>query len=232
MHGARAQADASDRPQTTGLTLHNAVGYDLFTRLLGMGPRGRNSRLVVELAQVKSGHAVLDVACGTGNLTLAAAAAAGPSGRAHGIDASPEMIAQARRKAGRLEKARHAGIRVAFDVGLAEELPFPDETFDLAISRLAFHHLPDDLKARAFAEMLRVLKPGGRVLIADFTPSRNPLVRHVHGAIFPPLMTEYDIRQLEPLLAGAGFVDVGSGPTRSSILGIVRGRKPAATASS
>jgi demethylmenaquinone methyltransferase/2-methoxy-6-polyprenyl-1,4-benzoquinol methylase/phosphoethanolamine N-methyltransferase len=84
-------------------------------------------------------------------------------GKVYGIDAAPEMIDLARKKAAR------AGIPVKFEVRLAEELGFADSTFDVVLSRLAFHHLPDDLKRRALLEILRALKPGGMLLIADYT---------------------------------------------------------------
>src|SRR3989304_2746812 len=87
-----------ERPSTPGRTIHQASEYDLLTRLLGLGVNSRNSRMVVELANVKPGDSVLDVACGTGNLTLTAQGYAEPGGRVTGLDAAPEMIAVAKKK--------------------------------------------------------------------------------------------------------------------------------------
>ena len=116
---------------------------------------------------------------------------------------------------------------MVFDVGLAEKLAFPDATFDVVISRLAIHHLPEDLKHQAFSEILRVLKPGGNLLIADFNPPANPVLAHIASALVGAHMMQIDIRTLLPLLTAAGFVEVTSGPTRSPFLAFAGGKKPA-----
>jgi ubiquinone/menaquinone biosynthesis C-methylase UbiE len=207
-------------PETAGTTIHWASQYDLFTSMLGLGANGGNSRMVIELANVKPGDSVLDVGCGTGSLTLTAKSYAGANGKVHGIDAAPEMIDLARTKASR------SGLEVVFDVGLIEQLAFTDATFDVVISRLAIHHLPDDLKRRGFAEILRVLKPGGNLLIADFKPPSNPVLNHITSALVGGHMLQTDVWSLPPMLARAGFVEITSGPTRSAFLAFVSGKKP------
>ena len=92
MHRMHNEPRIKGGPQTAGATLHWASQYDLFTGLMGMGVDRSNSRMVIELAKIKPGDKVLDVACGTGNLTLTAQSYAGPAGKVHGIDAAPEMI--------------------------------------------------------------------------------------------------------------------------------------------
>jgi demethylmenaquinone methyltransferase/2-methoxy-6-polyprenyl-1,4-benzoquinol methylase/phosphoethanolamine N-methyltransferase len=124
------------------------------------------------------------------------------------------------------KKASRLGLEVVFEVGLIEELAFPDETFDVVISRLAVHHLPDDLKRRGFSEILRVLKPGGHVLIADFKPPTNPVLNHLASALVGSHMMQTNVWSLLAMLAEAGFVEVTSGPTRSSFLAFVGGKKP------
>jgi len=207
-------------PQTTGTTIHWASHYDIVSGLLGLGSNGANSRMVIELAKVEPGARVLDVGCGTGSLTLTAQSYAGPSGKVYGIDAAPEMIEAAKKKASR------SGSEVVFDVGLIEKLAFPDATFDVVISRLAMHHLPDDLKRRGLTEILRVLKPGGNLLIADFKPPINPILNHITSALVGSHMMQTDIWSLPPMLAGAGFAEITSGPTRSAFLAFVGGKKP------
>ncbi len=115
------------------------------------GPWGT---VVANAAGISPGEAVLDVACGTGALTLAAAAIVGPDGRVTGLDANPEMLAVARRKTGDID----------WREGVAENLPFDDASFDAVISQFGFMFFDD--RPRALSEMMRVLKPGGRLAVA------------------------------------------------------------------
>jgi ubiquinone/menaquinone biosynthesis C-methylase UbiE len=220
MHRMHNQPRIENALQTTGATIHWASHYDRVTGLLGLGTDGRNSRMVIELAGIQPGDHVLDVACGTGSLTLTAVRSAGPTGKVYGIDAAPEMIDVAKKKAARAMSG------VEFAVGLAEKLDFANETFDIVISRLAIHHLPDDLKRAAFKEILRVLKPGGKLLIADFSPPTNPVLNHITSALVGSHMMQTDIWVLPSFLEKAGFVQIESGPTRSKFLAFVSGRKP------
>ncbi len=152
MHQRHSTSKTSSGPETTGKTLHRVGHYDLFSGLFGLGLNSPNSRMIVELAKIKLGDRVLDVGCGTGNLTLTAKRYAGASGAVYGIDASPEMIDVA------CKKTRRSGGEVIFEVGLIEKIPYPEASFDVVLSCLMVHHLPDDLKRRGFAEVLRVLE--------------------------------------------------------------------------
>lgn len=105
-------------------------------------------------AGVQKGDRVLDVACGTGAATLAAAEIAGSSGSVVGLDANPEMLAVARRKPARIE----------WREGKAEKLPFPDNNFDAVVSQFGFMFFED--RSKALTEMMRVLKPKGRLAVA------------------------------------------------------------------
>jgi ubiquinone/menaquinone biosynthesis C-methylase UbiE len=175
---------------------------------------------VIELAKIKAGDTVLDVGCGTGNLTMTAKSVMGKSGKVYGIDAAPEMIELARKK------ARQEGFDVSFEIGLVEKIPFPDASFDVVINRLMIHHLPDDLKHQAFAEILRILKPGGNLLVADFSPPTNPFVNHIASALVGPQMMQTNITAIIPMLTTAGFENISSGPTRSAFLAFVSAKKP------
>ncbi len=222
MHKTSSNLQTVETSQTTGNVLHQASGYDRHSNLMGMGVSGSNSRMIVEMAKIKAGDRVLDVGCGSGNLTLAASKSAGHSGSVYGIDPSPEMIAVAR------QKAQGSGLKAAFDVGLIEQLAFPDAAFEVVICRLMLHHLPDDLKRRGFAEILRVLKPGGLFFAVDFKPPTNPILAHLALVLVghKMMMASGKIGDIPPMLAETGFVEVASGPTRSALMAFVSGRKP------
>lgn len=221
MHSMHKDSKIRNGPETSGATLHRASRYDLHTSLMGLGVNGRNSRMVVEMAKIKPGDKVLDVGCGTGSLTLTAGNCAGVSGSACGIDASPEMIDVARKKTNR------SGCKTFFEVGLIEKIAYADATFDVVISRLVIHHLPDDLKRRGFTEIYRVLKPGGHFFLADFKPPANLFLIHVASAVFGHrMMMQSNVEAIPPMLRETGFVEVISGPTRSAFLAFVSGKKP------
>jgi SAM-dependent methyltransferase len=74
--------------------------------------------------------------------------------------------------------------------------------------------------------MFRVLKPGGRLLIADFKPPANPFLRHITSALIGSHMMQSDVWSIPPLAAAAGFAEVASGNTRSAFLAFVSGKKP------
>jgi len=105
-------------------------------------------------AGLREGDRVLDVACGTGALTLAAADIVGPAGSVVGVDANPQMLAVARRKP----------VQIEWLEGMAEALPLRDNDFDAVVSQFGFMFFDD--KPQALREMVRVLKPGGRLAVA------------------------------------------------------------------
>jgi arsenite methyltransferase len=112
------------------------------------------------LGPIHPGEAILDIGCGTGVDSLIAARMVGQSGSVKGIDLVPEMLNRAK------ENFRLVGAdNVEFTEGSAEELPFPDASFDVVISNGAFNLVVD--KVKALSEAFRVLKPGGRFMIAD-----------------------------------------------------------------
>jgi ubiquinone/menaquinone biosynthesis C-methylase UbiE len=125
------------------------------------------------------------------------------------------------------QNAKRTGIEVMFDIGLIERLPFEDSTFDVVISRLVMHHLPDGLKQQALSEIFRVLKPAGTIFLADFQMPTNPvLARLVSLLIGHPAMVQSSMSSLVPMLTQAGFAHSASGRTRSLFLGFARGKKP------
>lgn len=211
MHG---HASAHGTPETTGSVLHWARFYDLVAFLLTFGREARMRRDTVERAGVAPGQSVLDVGCGTGSLTLAAKAAAG-SGDVHGIDPAPEMIEVARKKAARKR------VDIDFQLGVIERLPFPDATFDVVLSSLMLHHLPDDLKRTGLAEVARILKPGGRFFAVDMAPGSHGVGRNIARHFFH--RGDADLSSMAPLLSDAGFCDVTTGSMSVRFLGWISG---------
>jgi ubiquinone/menaquinone biosynthesis C-methylase UbiE len=178
------------RHGSPGATLHSPRFYDLLAAVYCLGREVRMRERTLDVAGVTTGEHVLDVCCGTGTLALAAQRRVGASGAVRGIDASPEMVARA------LSKAARTGLPVAFEVAAAQSLPFADRTFDVVLCSLALHHLDDDVRARAIAEMQRVLKPGGRVVAVEFGSPRG-----IHLLLHPRALIH--ARKVSQVLDGA-----------------------------
>jgi ubiquinone/menaquinone biosynthesis C-methylase UbiE len=204
--------------KTTGQVLHGARIYDLFNKVISFGRDEAVRTKLIELAAPAPGEKVLDVGSGTGTLALAIAARVGAA-EVHGIDASPEMIAFARKK------AANVGSSIDFQVGLIEAIPFADATFDLVTNSLMLHHLPDDLKRSGLAEIHRVLEPGGRFVAMDFAAQSHSPLGHLLS-IFGHSRGERTVDKLLPLLRDTGFDVVEAIPTRHKNFAFIRARKP------
>lgn len=112
------------------------------------------------LGPIQKGETILDIGSGCGIDTMVAAAMAGPTGRAVGIDVTSEMLERARQNLAGTDFRN-----VTFEKASGESLPFPDESFDVVLSNGVFNLIPD--KPRALEEVFRVLRPGGRLMMAD-----------------------------------------------------------------
>src|SRR4051794_33743129 len=127
-------------------------------------------RRLLEHARIKDGESVLDLACGTGTLAIEIKKDH-PKAKVAGIDGDRAILARAR------AKAREAGVKIDFQRGLSSELPYEARSFDAVVCTLFFHHLTDEAKADTAEEIKRVLRLGGRVLIADWGRPQDPLMR-------------------------------------------------------
>jgi ubiquinone/menaquinone biosynthesis C-methylase UbiE len=131
---------------------------------------GAFKRRVLELAALRDGEDVLDLACGTGTLAIQAKRAT-PRARVTGVDGDAAVLERAR------EKARAGGVEVGFHKSLSTQLRYADGSFDCVLSTLFFHHLSDDAKRRTGSEIRRVLRPGGRLVAADWGRAQDPFMR-------------------------------------------------------
>ena len=217
LHHQHAHALENLAPATSGRLIRWADHYDLFVNIFTGGRRAKLRKITVDLAEIQAGATVLEVGCGTGDVALAAKARAGAQGAVYGIDPSPEMIAVAR------AKALRQGAAVDFQIGLIEALAFQDGSVDVVLSSLMMHHLPDDLKRRGLAEIARVLKPGGRLLIVDIKRPDSRLSQAMN-TLFLHSGLSTGVQDLSPMLQAAGFSDIETGETGFRMLGFVRCR--------
>jgi ubiquinone/menaquinone biosynthesis C-methylase UbiE len=198
--------------------IHWAWLYDLTTGLLGR--RGHRLRAsIADRLTLRPGDRVLDVGSGTGRLAVVLAQRVGPTGSVTGIDPSKEMGARA------TAKARRAEVSAEFQVAFAQQLPFSDASFDAVTCTLALHHVAELERPTAVAEMYRVLRPGGTLLIGEFrAPSRRrrwPRLHHFRAG--------NTIEQARELTASAGFTDITYADTNLSWLGTITAVKPVTT---
>jgi len=160
--------------------------YDLMNTAMTAGMHHRWRERAADLAELEPGDRAVDVCCGTGDLAFEVARRVGPAGSVVGCDFSQPMLELARRKA----EERGAG-QVRFEWADATELPYPDRTFDAATVGFGARNLAD--LERGVDQLLRVLKPGGRLVILEITQPRRP-----------PLSTFYSLwfDRIVPLLGG------------------------------
>ena len=154
--------DPPQPPSTRGIVLERAAAvYDLLLPVVTLWQTAKLNRQTAAFLSPQPADRVLDIGCATGGMTLAVAELLDDrrGGLSVGLDASPRMIARARKKAGQLP--------CRFDIGLAEKLPYGDRVFDKAVSTFFFHHLNIQDKLAALREVHRVLNKGGLFVLVD-----------------------------------------------------------------
>ncbi len=187
--------------------------YDSYMRKITFGREHTLRETTVNLAQVKPGECILEVGCGTGTLTLAAKRQAGPSGKAFGIDVIPGMIELSQRK------AAQANEDVTFQLGSIDDIPFSANQFDVVMCSFMIFHMSEMVRRKGIAEIYRVLKPKGRLLVLDLALPTQPLPRAIAQMLLGGML-QHDLRELVPLMEASGFSDVEIAPVKFRILGL------------
>src|ERR1039457_3363949 len=164
-----------------------APRYDFLNRMLSFGIDRRWRKKAVRLLKYRDGARILDVATGTGDVALEIARTTPPSVKITGADFCKEMVELGRIKA---VQSPYAG-RIDFKVAPCEDLPFPNETFDSITIAFGIRNVVD--RKLGLAEMWRVLRPGGRMIILEFSTPRSQLFRQIYYFYF---------RRLLPMIGG------------------------------
>jgi demethylmenaquinone methyltransferase / 2-methoxy-6-polyprenyl-1,4-benzoquinol methylase len=164
MASPQARTGTLEEGQVRAMFDRIARVYDLMNSVMTAGLHHRWRERAADLAAVGPGGRALDVACGTGDLAIELARRVGPTGTVVGSDFSEAM----------LERARQKSSAVTWEWANALELPYPDDGFDAATVGFGARNFSD--LDRGLAEMARVVRPGGRVVILEITtPQRPPL---------------------------------------------------------
>ena len=180
-------------------------------------------RDLIAQARLEAGHRVLDLGCGTATLTILAKQLH-PGTIIVGLDGDPRIL-----EIGRAKVAK-AGVDITLDHGMAFQLPYPDQSFDRVLSSLVLHHLTTENKQRTAREILRVLRLGGELHVADFGKPRT-----VWSRLISPLMYRLEEAadnvqgRLPEIFRQAGFEQVEETAWYATIFGalsLYRARKP------
>ncbi len=219
-----------------------AQKYDIMNDFLSGGVHRLWKRFTIEVSGVRSGNVVLDIAGGTGDLTAKFSKLVGEKGKVVLADINNSMLRVGR---DRLTDRGIAG-NVEYVQANAECLPFPDNSFDVVTIAFGLRNVTD--KDAALRSMLRVLKPGGRLLILEFSKTSNPLLSKIYDTysfnvlpIIGKLVTgdadsyrylaesirmHPDQETLEAMLKDAGFVRTSFHNMTGGIVALHRGIKP------
>ena len=222
---------------------HSVAGkYDLMNDLMSGGVHRLWKRMTIEMSGVRRGNSVLDIAGGTGDLTAKFSRIVGPEGTVVLADINDSML-----KVGRDRLMDHGMVNnIKFSQADAQYLPFPDNTFDVITIAFGLRNVTD--KDLALHSMLRVLKPGGRLLVLEFSKPDNPLLSKVYdtysfsilpklGKLFASDADSYqylaesirmhpDQQTLQDMMDSAGFENTDFHNMTGGIVALHRGVKP------
>ncbi|MFK7789589.1 MAG: bifunctional demethylmenaquinone methyltransferase/2-methoxy-6-polyprenyl-1,4-benzoquinol methylase UbiE [Phycisphaeraceae bacterium] len=216
-----------------------APSYDLNNRVHSMWRDQAWRRAAVKMATLQAGDDVVDVACGTGDLSMAFADAAGSESRVTGIDFTHEMLVIAGQK-------NNTSSPIAYMQGDAMSLPLPDACCDVVSIAFGIRNVAEP--AKAMAEFYRILRPGGRLIVLEFSLPKNPLLLGGYNIYFKHIMprtatliagdksgaykylpksvnTFIDREGMQTLMTDAGFVDLKLKPMTFGIAVCYRGVK-------
>ena len=184
-----------------------ALGLDALTPLYDpvlnwVFQEARFKQQLVKQANIQPGQRVLDLGCGTGTLTLLIKQAY-PDAEVIGLDGDLTVLAMAR------AKTEKAGVTLAFNAGMAFQLPYPDHAFDRVLTSLVLHHLTTENKQRTLQEVYRVLQPGGTLYVLDFGRPHNRLAYLISLILRNFEEVADNIQGLLPSMFGrAGFTSI------------------------
>jgi demethylmenaquinone methyltransferase/2-methoxy-6-polyprenyl-1,4-benzoquinol methylase len=174
-HFGFQEVDSSDKADKVAEVFHSVASkYDVMNDFMSMGVHRLWKKYTIETSGVRPGHRVLDLAGGTGDLAKAFSKKVGPRGQVVLSDINASMLAEGR------SRMIDAGVsnNMEFVQANAQTLPFPDNHFNLVTIAFGLRNVTD--KDAALRSILRVLKPGGRLLVLEFSRPTNPVIRKVY----------------------------------------------------
>ncbi|RXT13568.1 bifunctional demethylmenaquinone methyltransferase/2-methoxy-6-polyprenyl-1,4-benzoquinol methylase UbiE [Ammoniphilus sp. CFH 90114] len=234
---------SKDKKESYVRDLFNTIstGYDRTNRMMSMGQDERWRRMVVARSEASKGDHILDVCCGTAKLSMQLATSVGPEGRVTGLDFSENMIEVGKQN---ILSHPHKDI-ITLIQGNAMSLPFEDNQFDAVTVAWGLRNVPDI--EVAISEMVRVLKPGGKLVSLDMSKPNAPVFKQVYWLYFEkivPVMGQFgagkanayhyfyesakefpDARKLTSLFAKKGLQETKFKDLMGGTLAIVEGRK-------
>lgn len=187
--------------------------YDLYMKRITLGREDALRKMTVNLAQVKQGDCVLEVGCATGTLSLAAKRQAGPTGKVFGIDIIPGMIEVSRKKAAESKSD------VLFQSGSIDNIPFPNDHFDVVICSFMIFHMSEKVRNKGIEEIFRVLKPQGRLLVLDLALPPNPVSQGILKLLIG-FMLKHDLIELKPIMESSGFKQIEISQAKFRVFGL------------